>query len=414
MNMDEQANKDQARADRGPFVSIIVPTYKEAENLTPLVTSIAEAMAPLGRPYEVVIVDDNSQDGSAEVVAALAGAGRPVRLITRVDQRGLSSAVIRGFREAKGEVLVCMDADLSHPPQALPKLIECLNDGETELVIGSRYVRGGSTEEGWGLFRWLNSKVATLLARPFTSVADPMAGFFAMPRNVFGRATVLSPVGYKIALELIVKCRCRNIREVPIRFAKRKFGHSKLNLREQLNYIKHLKRLADYRYGAFSELLQFCIVGATGTVVDLATYLLLLILLVPRVDAALAAAIGAGAGARKLAGGLSVGLGRAMAIWVAMTWNFFFNRRLTFSHSRLGKVLPQYWRFLLACSLGALVNWSIGVALPAKYAFFYRHKLYAAVVGIIAGIAFNYVLSRYWVFRRLLHSVPQPVKSPDR
>jgi dolichol-phosphate mannosyltransferase len=412
--MNQQTDKDQAGTNQGTRFSIVVPAYKEAENLTPLVTSITEAMAPLGRPYEVIVVDDNSQDGSEAVIAALAGRGHPVRLITRADQRGLSSAVIRGFREAKGEVLICMDADLSHPPQALPKLIERLGDGETEFVMGSRYVPGGSTEEGWGLLRWLNSKVATLLARPFTSVADPMAGFFALPRSVFQRAAALNPIGYKIGLELIVKCGCKNIHEVPIRFANRKFGRSKLGLREQLNYIKHLKRLADYKYGAFSELFQFCLVGATGTVVDLATYLLLLIFVIPRVGAALAAAMGGELAAKKLAGGLSLALGRALAIWVAMTWNFFFNRRLTFSHSRVGKILPQYWRFVVACSLGALANWSVGVSLPAWSVFFERHKLYAAAVGIVVGTAFNYLLSRYWVFRRLSHSIPQPVKSQEQ
>ena len=380
--------------DATACVSIVVPTYKEAGNLTPLMMGISEAMRPLGRPYEIIIVDDNSQDGTEEIVAKLAGLDHPVKLITRMDQRGLSSAVLGGFRQAKGDILVCMDADLSHPPQALPVLLEALRDEKTDFVIGSRYVRGGGTEEGWGLFRWLNSKVATLLARPFTSVADPMAGFFALPASVFRRATALSPVGYKIGLELIVKCGCKNIREVPIRFANRKFGESKLSLREQFNYVKHLKRLADYKFGAFSEMFQFCLVGGTGTVVDLSVYKLLLMALVPKAGAALA-------------------LSRGLAIWVAMTWNFFLNRRLTFSHSRSDKALPQYGRFVLACSLGALVNWSIGVSLPLKAAFFDSHRMYAAAVGILVGLVFNYALSRYWAFRRLAHSAPHSTKPPE-
>ncbi len=228
-------------------ISIIVPTYREADNIEELVSRIAGAMSALQHEYQVIIVDDDSGDGTAEKVDLLKADGRQVTLITRVDERGLSSAVLRGFRESKGDVLVCMDADLSHPPEAIPKLIECLEDGQTEFVLGSRYVEGASTDEGWGVLRWLNSKVATLLARPFVRVNDPMSGFFAMRRDVFERADELSPIGYKIGLELMVKCGCANIREVPIHFSDRKHGQSKLTLAVQWAFIKHLKRLAVYK-----------------------------------------------------------------------------------------------------------------------------------------------------------------------
>ncbi len=375
----------------GQGVSIVVPTYREAENLRPLVDRIRQVMPALNRPWEVIVVDDDSRDGSDQVIAELAAEGLPVRLITRVGQRGLSSAVLEGFGRASGDLLVCMDADLSHPPEAIPALLDCLAAG-ADFALGSRYVPGGSTQEGWGLFRWLNSKVATLLARPFTKVRDPMAGFFALPRTVFQRAAGLSPIGYKIALELIVKCRCRDIREVPIHFAKRKFGQSKLSLKEQFNYLKHLKRLADHKYGWFSRLFQFCVVGGTGTVVDLATYALLLDLAVHPLTRALAASQSA---ADFMADGA-----RALAIWVAMTWNFFFNRRLTFSHARGESVFQQYWRFVAACSVGALISFAISRFLPRVIGFFHAHLLAAAVVGIVAGLLFNFTLSLKWVFRR--------------
>lgn len=229
-------------------VSIVVPTYQEALNLRPLCERLAAAMGPTGKSFEIVIVDDDSRDGTLELAATLAREGLPVRLITRTTERGLSSAVIEGFHQANGELLVCMDADLSHPPEAVPSLLTAVATG-AEFVIGSRYVAGGGTEAGWGAFRWLNSKVATLLARPFTSARDPMAGFFALPRAVFERADGLSPIGYKIGLELIVKCDCGDVREVPIQFADRQLGESKLSIKEQLNYLKHVKRLADYEYG---------------------------------------------------------------------------------------------------------------------------------------------------------------------
>ncbi len=234
----------------GERVSIVVPTYREAENLPALVRRIAAAMAPLARPYEIVVVDDDSRDGTDRAAADLVAANQPVRLITRVGRRGLSSAVLRGFQEGRGQILVCMDADLSHPPEAIPRLLACLAEPAVDFVLASRYVQGGSTDERWGPLRWINSKAAALLARPFVNVRDPMSGFFALRRSVLSRAAKLSPVGYKIGLELMVKCGCRHIREVPIHFALRERGRSKLTLAEQINYLRHIQRLAVYKLRA--------------------------------------------------------------------------------------------------------------------------------------------------------------------
>ena len=198
-------------------------------------------------------MDDNSKDGTAEIVAELADTGHPVRLIVRVGERGLSSAVLRGFAEARGNVLVCMDADLSHPPEAIGLLVESLADGRADMAIGSRYVDGAGIDESWSVLRRFNSRFATLLARPFTSVKDPLAGFFAIRREVFARAERLQPIGYKIGLELMVKCACKEIREVPIHFSDRRYGQSKLNFTEQISYIRHLTRLAGYKSGKFFQ-----------------------------------------------------------------------------------------------------------------------------------------------------------------
>lgn len=233
-------------ADR-VLVSIVVPTYREADNLPLLVPRITAALERWS--HEIIIVDDNSDDGTDQVVESLRQQGHTLRLIVRTDQRGLSSAVLRGFADAKGEVLICMDADLSHPPETLPHIIQTLERGDVEFVIGSRYVRGGMTDEEWSWFRKLNSKVATLMARPFCQAKDPLAGYFALPRAVFERAEALNPVGYKIGLELLVKCVCTRIAELPIHFHDRRFGQSKLSLREQINYLRHLKRLADFKFG---------------------------------------------------------------------------------------------------------------------------------------------------------------------
>jgi dolichol-phosphate mannosyltransferase len=359
------------------FLSIIVPTFQEADNLRPLITRISAVMNKCDMAYEVIVVDDNSRDGSADVITRLAEEGHPIRMIKRIKTRGLSTAVIRGFQAAEGDLLACMDADLSHPPEALLRLIRAFDDPKVEFSIGSRYVPGANTDENWGLFRWVNSKLATLFARPFTQVKDPMSGFFMLPRTVFERCRGLNPIGYKIALELLVRCPCRNIVEIPIHFGNRKFGKSKLNTREQWNYIRHLKRLADFKLGEISYIVQFCLVGTTGMITDLLIYSLLISMEVP------------------------LSLARLLAIWVAITWNFWLNRRLTFSYSRKGSIVKQYLQFFGSCSLGAIVSWSIATLIPQKMGIVTDYILLAAIIGIGAGTFANFTLARFWVFKKL-------------
>lgn len=229
------------RPDRGPDVTVVVPTYREAENLPRLVWRLALALDGAGLTAEILIVDDDSPDRTAEVCRGLAGVF-PVRLIVRRGERGLATAVLRGLREARGRTLVVMDADLSHPPEAIPKLVAAL-DGGADFAIGSRYVAGGSVDADWGRFRRLNSKAATLLARGLTSARDPLAGFFALRRETFRQCRGLDPVGYKIGLELLVKSGARLVSEVPIAFRDRTRGDSKLTAAQQWLYLRHLGRL---------------------------------------------------------------------------------------------------------------------------------------------------------------------------
>ena len=229
-----------------PAISVIVPTYKEAANLRPLTERVFAATAAADIDAELLIVDDDSRDGSAEIVAELA-ARYPVRIIIRTAERGLSSAVVRGFREAANPVLVVLDADLSHPPEVIPDLVGPIHRGEADIAIGSRYAPGGRIAGPWSLLRVLNSRVATLLARPLTGVRDPMSGFFALHRTTLDRAARLNPIGYKIGLELVVKARCRRCLEVPIAFSDRVAGTSKLTLAEQIRYLRHLLHLYWFR-----------------------------------------------------------------------------------------------------------------------------------------------------------------------
>jgi dolichol-phosphate mannosyltransferase len=244
-----------------------------------------------------------------------------------------------------------------------------------DFVIGSRYVAGGGTDAQWGVLRWINSKIATFLARPFTSVKDPMAGFFCLRRDVYEKAAQLNPVGYKIGLELLVKCGCSVIREIPIYFAERQFGESKLNLSEQIKYLRHLKRLLDFKYGNFSRLMQFCLVGGTGVIVDLTFYRLL------------------------QGSNIPLDVARALAIGMAMTWNFFFNRQLTFSHARDGNIATQYIRYIISCSIGAMVSWAVHFALVRSFDVFSNHVTSAALLGIACGVFSNFLISLRWVFK---------------
>ncbi len=244
----EAAAADRIDAMSAESVSIVVPTYREAANLPLLVGRVFGALQAAGLTGELILVDDNSEDGTERVARDLA-LRYPVRLITRHEERGLSSAVVRGFEEARHELLLCMDADLSHPPEAIPSLVEAVSHGG-DFVIGSRYVAGGTTEEDWGLLRRLNSRVATALARPLSRARDPMAGFFCLRRETFVRAKAagVNAIGYKIGLELLVKAGCRQVVEVPIAFCERKHGQSKLTFKQQVLYLRQLVSLYAHRF----------------------------------------------------------------------------------------------------------------------------------------------------------------------
>jgi len=247
-------------------VSIIVPTYREAKNLPALIERVFAATRDAGLDAELIIVDDDSNDGTEEVVATWRERV-PVRLVVRREQRGLSGAVLRGFEEAGYDTLVVMDADLQHPPESVPALVHRLHEGDCDFVIGSRYTAGGRIVGDWTWFRRLNSWAATVVARPLVRLTDPMSGFFAMHRRTWERAARLDPIGYKIALELYIKGRCTRPTEVPITFGTRRAGESKLSLREQLRYLRHVARLYRFRYPVASNVVLFLVAVAAGAAI---------------------------------------------------------------------------------------------------------------------------------------------------
>ncbi|WP_339687228.1 glycosyltransferase family 2 protein [Gimesia maris] len=356
-------------------LSIIVPTYCEAENLTVLIPRVNRVLTEAELDAEIIVVDDDSPDETIQVCEKLAE-NCPLRLITRKNERGLSTAVIAGLNAASGGILLVMDADLSHPPEKIPELVSALNQRQADFVIGSRYVEGGATDQSWGWFRKWNSRVATWLSRPFTSARDPLAGFFAIKRQTYLKAhQILNPVGYKIGLELIVKCRCRNVVEIPIEFTDRVAGSSKLSFKEQLRYLKHLKRLFDFKYQNYAYFTQFALIGLTGVFVNLQMLALLSNWMISPIAVAL-------------------------AIWTSMSTNFLLNRNITFSYARHKPFLKQYLSYCGSCLTGAVFNWLTTMVLSRSFQFFEKRILLAAFIGILVGMGFNFLLCRYLVFSK--------------
>lgn len=368
------APEELARVQVITPISIIVPTYKERENIPLVIARVEQLRQTHGLEAELLFMDDMSRDGSVEYVE---GCGRDwVRIIERSGNRGLSPAVIDGFRAAKNPVIVCMDCDLSHPPEVIPQMILALSSG-AQFVIGSRYVPGGSTDDDWGFFRWLNSRVATLLARPLTKAQDPMSGFFALRKADFDKAQDLNPIGYKIALELIVKCGFENVAEVPIHFSDRIHGESKLSLKEQLRYIQHLRRLYLHRFSNAMYLLQFLVVGASGVIVNMAILTLLMAFGLPAKAA--------------IAGGIAG----------SVVTNFLLNRRFTFSYARNRNILTQFMGFVGASIIGMVVNYAVSIYLLERVLAPGSGAVYiASLTGILAGMLFNFLGNRYVVFRK--------------
>jgi dolichol-phosphate mannosyltransferase len=220
------------------MLSVVVPTYNEAGSVTRLAERLHAALS--AREWELVIVDDGSPDGTADVAAALAPR-IPVNVVRRGGKGGLASAVVAGFAAARGDVLVVMDADLSHPPETVPALVDAIERG-AELAVGSRYVKGGGVED-WPLKRRMVSRAACLMGNVLVPVRDATSGFFALRRSVID-GVKLNPIGFKIGFEVIARGRYKRAVEVPYTFRDRELGASKFGRREVAQYVVQLGQVA--------------------------------------------------------------------------------------------------------------------------------------------------------------------------
>ncbi len=221
-------------------VAIVVPTYNERDRLADLVAAIFAAYAAERVDGELIIVDDNSPDGTGALADELAARHR-ITAVHRAGKLGLGTAVIEGFAAASAPIVGVIDADLSHPPELLPRMLAVMQASSADFIVGSRYIEGGGTRN-WGIGRLWMSRLACLMASGLTPVRDATSGFFLVRRDL-AREVRISAGGFKICLELLVRGRPSLVIEVPYVFAGRTAGESKMNLKEALGYLKQLREL---------------------------------------------------------------------------------------------------------------------------------------------------------------------------
>jgi len=370
-------------------ISIIIPTYNEAENICPILESISENL-PKNFQTEVIIIDDDSPDGTSSLVEnykkSILIPHYSVSLIKRKDERGLSTAILRGIEKATGDLIVVMDSDLSHPPHIIPQMIETLQNTKCDIVIASRYTRGGAIK-GWPIKRRMISKGATKIAQTGLGIKtnDPMSGFFAFRRHILN-SIKFDAIGYKILLEMLVKVNGVRIEEIPYTFVDRKYGSSKLDASTIFDYCRAVWKL--YRYGKskratekrtsvrfLSKAARFFTVGASGILVNIIISMFFETEIV----------------------NFWYLHANVVGILVSMTSNFFLNKIWTFEDKifTLKRTSFQYGKFIFFSSLGAIIQLSMVFYLVEEHSFWYPVAL---ILGVMIAAMSNFILNKKWTF----------------
>ena len=375
-------------------ISIIIPTYNESENIIKILHSIGELL-PKSVPTQAIVVDDNSPDGTGKLVEDYLKnvkkmADYTIEIIHRKAKEGLGSAILKGIQHAKGDTIVVMDCDFSHPPQIIPKLIESIKKYQYDIAVASRYIKGGKIQ-GWSLKRKTMSKFATLIAKKGLGIDthDPMSGFFAFKRNIIKELNI-DAIGFKFLLEILVKTKGVNIKEIPYTFQNRELGSSKISIKTIFDYFRSVWKL--YRYGKPLEKQEkrssvkflykagrFYTVGASGFIVN---YLISLL----------------------LTGGVSDMWylhANVIGIAASITTNFILNKTWTFGDRdfKVKKTISQYGKFVMFSSLGALVQLGMVYFLVDSNEISYPLALILAVITAAFG---NFVLNKKFTFKENL------------
>ncbi len=362
-----QTNRSAAAVE----VSVILPTLNEASTIRKAIRATQTALGDM-EAHEIVVVDDDSADGTSAIVEGLARHDQRVRLLRRRDCRGLASAIVDGLTVAEGHRLVVMDADLQHDPATIPLLVKALDSAD--VVVASRYAPGGFTGS-WSLVRRGVSRFATYLSRVVLglSTTDPMSGFFAIRRGQFHRlAHTLRPRGYKALLEILARTPDARFAEVPYRFRPREAGTSKLGPGVILDLLLSLFEIRTGR-SISPRFLRYCAVGCSGVAVQLGVVSI-------------------------LQTSLGDSWALAVAVLAAMLSNFTLNNAWTFRDSKLerGAFVTGLARFIVVCMAGAALNYAISLGL---------HRVsnvplvWTSLAGIAAATIWNYQLNRRWTWR---------------
>ena len=355
-------------------VAVVVPTLNEAANVEKLIAKLSVVLA--GRGWEVLFVDDNSADGTSELVRRIARESRHVRIVQRVGRRGLSSAVVEGILATAAPIVAVMDGDLQHSEDALPRLIDAIADDGADIAVGTRYVAGGGIGD-WNSDRARMSRLATRAGQIAlgTDVSDPMSGFFAIRRDAFERALPrLSAIGFKILLDILTSSPTPlKVAEIPYQFRSREAGESKIGARVIAEYAE---LIADKTIGRFVpvRLIKFLMVGGLGVFVHLAV---------------LRAVLGTGS---------AFVAAQTAAVMTAIAFNFFLNNSFTYADRKLKgwRLIGGLASFYAISALGAVANIGIGTWMAGQD----ERWWVAGVAGVVVGAIWNFAMSSALTWRK--------------
>lgn len=360
----------------GPELAVVVPTFNERDNVPRIVELLGEALT--GLRYEVIFVDDNSPDGTADTVSELAQGDGQLRCIRRIGRRGLSTAIIEGILATTAPVAAVIDGDLQHDETRLKAMLQTMRDEDADVVVGSRYVGGGSTGD-WDETRIAMSKLATRIAAALTGVTltDPMSGFFMVRTDTFREhAGDLSGAGYKTLLDLLAtRGAAFEVREIPYEFRSRQAGESKLDTRVLLDFMELLIAKTVGRYVP-TRFVMFSMVGGLGVLVHMSIVTVLF-----------------------GTAGVGFGLAQGIATLCAMVANFFVNNVLTYRDRRITgwRLIPGLLSFCAVSAVGAVAN--VGVAIYIFDAMSGQAWVLPALAGIVVGAAWNYAASALYTWK---------------
>ena len=351
-----------------PDLSIIIPTYNEEENIQNTIQKISHTLRITTIPFEIIVVDDSSTDGTQKIIVDLIARRYPVVLITRTKDPGLSQSVMAGFERAQGNVVVVTDADLSHDISLIPSMYSEITTNNTDIVIGSRYMPGGGIIN-WPIKRRVISWGATFLSKIlFPQITDPVSGFFAIKKDLVLHTLYIVPKGYKILLEFLGKCRWYTCKEIPYIFQNRQRGHSKLITSTMIDFVKQLINIALFPGRAWDELrkaINFGIVGVIGVAVNMVALTILKNYI---------SLIGAS----------------FIAIELAIISNFILNDAWTFKEINNGTWLHRMFSFN-AVSVGSMIINIVTLAILTMLGVWY---VVANLIGIIIGFGWNFIMNR--------------------